>query len=67
MLKGLLLSALVSVLAVLGALYYDHITSFSGPVPVLEKEWWGNGSPRKDDTTIKPFKVDFCKEVNNFI
>lgn len=67
MLKGLLFSALVLVLAVLGGLYYDHITSFSGPVPVIEKEWWGNGSPRKDDTTIKSFKVDFRKEVNNFI
>lgn len=63
MIKGLISSVAVVLLAIAAAFYYHHTTVFTDPAPTLPRQWWGIGSPTKDDTTVKPFKIDFPKEV----
>ncbi|KAK4877710.1 hypothetical protein RN001_010216 [Aquatica leii] len=33
------------------------------PIPNLENEYWGPGSPTKDDTAIRPFKINVPEQV----
>lgn len=61
--KGLLISLVVLALAIGGGLYHDHMTGFTGLVPHLPPDWWGEGLAGKDDVSVKPFKIDFPKEL----
>lgn len=46
----------------LAGLSYDYLTA---PVtlPTLQETWWGPGLPTKEDTSIKPFKINISDEV----
>ncbi|XP_054278456.1 juvenile hormone epoxide hydrolase 1-like isoform X1 [Macrosteles quadrilineatus] len=61
--RGLVLSVVIVLLAVGAGVYYDHLTAFSGAVPQLTEEWWGVGPSRADDTSIIPFKINYPKQV----
>lgn len=35
------------------------------PLPQLEDTWWGPRDPSKEDTEIRPFKINVSDEVSN--
>ncbi|XP_030766077.1 juvenile hormone epoxide hydrolase 1-like [Sitophilus oryzae] len=43
--------------------YFFLKSSKIPPVPTIEETWWGPGSPKKEDATIKPFKINVPDEV----
>lgn len=55
---GLLLAFLGTVVVV-----YFKLNSYP-EVPVYPDTWWGKGDPSKEDTTIRPFKIDIPKNVS---
>ncbi|CAG9770472.1 unnamed protein product [Ceutorhynchus assimilis] len=61
---GLLLRGFVGVIvAILGYGLYVRISTVP-EVPIYpENTWWGKGEHGKDDTSIRPFKIDVSKEV----
>uniref|UniRef100_A0A1B6JZ18 Epoxide hydrolase n=1 Tax=Homalodisca liturata TaxID=320908 RepID=A0A1B6JZ18_9HEMI len=63
MIKGVLVSVLVVVSAVALGLYIDYNNAFTGTAPSPIMQWWGEGKPRLDDGIIKPFKINFPKEL----
>lgn len=53
---GTLITAFVS--------YKVHRALFEvPPLPKIEETWWGPGKPGKEDTTIRPFKINVSEEV----
>ncbi|XP_067008639.2 juvenile hormone epoxide hydrolase 1 [Anabrus simplex] len=63
-LRNLVLSGgvLIVFLAVSIGVLWSFISQ-PAPIPELEPTWWGPGAARKDDTTIKPFKINVSNEV----
>ena len=63
---GFKLQFFVGALLALGG-YLIFSSHFSTPkkVEVDEKSWFGPGQPRKDDETIRPFKIAVPDEVLN--
>ncbi|PAV70793.1 hypothetical protein WR25_05412 [Diploscapter pachys] len=63
---GFKLQFFVGSLLALGG-YFIFSSHFSTPekVEVDEKSWFGPGQPRKDDETIRPFKISVPDEVLN--
>jgi hypothetical protein len=61
MLKKVLLSALVALLAIFSykIFLYEH------PVPDVDKEaFWGRVQPMPDDPTVRPFKIEVPESVS---
>ncbi|PAV55502.1 hypothetical protein WR25_03943 [Diploscapter pachys] len=52
-------------LAVAGYLIFSSHFSKPEPVHVDENAWFGSGQPKKDDETIRPFKISVPDEVLN--
>lgn len=44
-------------------LVYFKLNSYP-KVPVYPDTWWGTGDPTKEDTTIRPFKIDISQSVS---
>ncbi len=34
------------------------------PIPQIKDQWWGEGNPKLQDETIKPFQIDIPDEVS---
>lgn len=43
-------------------LVYFKLNSYP-KVPVYPDTWWGTGDPTKEDTTIRPFKIDISQSI----
>ncbi|XP_050294838.1 juvenile hormone epoxide hydrolase 2-like [Anthonomus grandis grandis] len=57
-------AGIIGLLLSLGASYYIYSKISEIPeTPVLDEVWWGKGSPGKEDTAIKPFKIDISKDI----
>jgi hypothetical protein len=61
MLKKVLLSALVALVAVFAYKFYIY----EHPVPEVDKEaFWGRVQPGPDDPTVRPFKIEVPESVS---
>ncbi|KAL1508971.1 hypothetical protein ABEB36_003783 [Hypothenemus hampei] len=63
---GLILKGIFGL--ILAFTFYSVITIYTKlstvpKTPVYEDIWWGKGDPAKENTNIKPFKVDISKEI----
>lgn len=55
---------LAGVLVLLGTVYiYVKLTRVP-PVPTIEEKWWGPGNALKEDSAIKPFKINIPDQVS---
>lgn len=54
------------IIAILGVLVFLELRPIFQvpPKPELGEKWWGPGEPGKEDTSIKPFKINVPDEVN---
>lgn len=47
--------------------YFELRSKLQPPsIPDLGEIWWGSGEPGKEDTSIKPFKINVSKSVSIF-
>lgn len=51
------------VLAIAFVTYKWHTGLKPRELPKLNNQWWGPGQKKADDSSIRPFKVVFSKEV----
>lgn len=47
----------------LGAVYISQLCLKNPPIPQLKDEWWAGGTPKVQDESIKPFKIEVSDEV----
>ncbi|XP_066259210.1 juvenile hormone epoxide hydrolase 1-like [Euwallacea similis] len=60
---GLFLQGLIGLLALtVGYVIYEKFNNVP-EVPSFPDTWWGKGDPSKEETAIKPFKIDVSKEI----
>ncbi|XP_066259194.1 juvenile hormone epoxide hydrolase 1-like [Euwallacea similis] len=59
---GLILQGLVGLLFLtVGYVLFNKFTVQE--IPQYPDTWWGKGDPSKEDTTIRPFKIDISNEI----
>ncbi|KAJ8985149.1 hypothetical protein NQ317_012801 [Molorchus minor] len=61
--KGTLLGVVVAVLAVLAYLKLVRPLYEVPPLPKLEDTWWGPRDASREDTEIRPFKINVSNEI----
>ncbi|EFA00566.1 Juvenile hormone epoxide hydrolase 1-like Protein [Tribolium castaneum] len=59
---GLIIKLVLVIITVLTAYQISKLFE-TPPVPKLENTWWGPRDPSKEDTAIKPFKINVSDEV----
>ncbi|EFX69015.1 hypothetical protein DAPPUDRAFT_301203 [Daphnia pulex] len=47
----------------LSAVYISQLFLKNPPIPQFKDQWWGEGQPRVQDESIKPFKIKVSDEV----
>lgn len=60
---GLIIKLVFLIVTVLTAYQISKLFD-TPPVPKLENTWWGPRDPSKEDTSIKPFKINVSDEVS---
>ena len=53
---------LLLIFGALAAIYIAQLFKIP-PIPQIKDEWWGEGNPKLQDETIKPFKIEIPNEV----
>ncbi|NP_001161902.1 juvenile hormone epoxide hydrolase-like protein 5 precursor [Tribolium castaneum] len=59
---GLIIKLVLVIITVLTAYQISKLFE-TPPVPKLENTWWGPRDPSKEDTAIKPFKINVSDEI----
>lgn len=63
---GVILTVLVAGFSVVVYLQVSSLYEVP-PLPRLEDTWWGPRHPYKEETEIKPFKINISDEVSIFL
>jgi hypothetical protein len=43
--------------------YVSQLFLKNPPIPQIKDQWWGDGTPKVQDESIKPFKIEVSDEV----
>lgn len=60
------ISKILITILISGSVYFYVKVKEIPSIPTLEEKWWASGSPQKEDTTIRPFKINISDEVNTY-
>ena len=44
-------------------MYFTQLVLKDHPIPQIKDQWWADGTPKVQDESIKPFKIEFSDEV----
>lgn len=57
------LNKLLLIGSALSAVYISQLFLKNPPIPQIKDQWWGDGTPKVQDESIKPFKIEVSDEV----